>query len=151
MVRTILACSLVALVAATAGCRTCAGPYDDCGPTFTGGNGCSRCASTARAGSILSSDLGPTGEVVVGTEIFDSMAVELEPTPDDFGSLPSGIAPTPEVPTPEVPTPEPVSHPAPEPDESVKASSAQEPVIDATPPTPAARWTARRPHRVRWR
>jgi hypothetical protein len=150
MTRTILACSLVALIAATAGCRMCAGPYDDCGPTFTGGHHCSRCETTARAGSILSGDLGPVDGVIVDTEISEGMVDELAPTPEGFESLPVETDPSLETPMPESSAP-----PAPEPetdfDESVRASSAEQPVIEISPPTPAARWTARRPHRLRWR
>ncbi|MGQ9576716.1 MAG: hypothetical protein ACUVUC_15520 [Thermoguttaceae bacterium] len=41
------------LILAAAGCRMCAHPYDECGPTFFGGHP-AQCMSTARAGSILS-------------------------------------------------------------------------------------------------
>ena len=75
MVRTVLACSLAALLALTAGCRMCAHPYDYCGPTYTGAPGES-CDAKARRGSILSS---PTGAFTVAAA--DAEAV-VEPADD---------------------------------------------------------------------
>lgn len=54
MVRTVIALSVVVLVAMTGGCRMCVDPYDYCGPLYTG-DGCGPpCDPMARAGSILS-------------------------------------------------------------------------------------------------
>jgi hypothetical protein len=74
MLRTLLACAVVTLVAATAGCRMCAHPYDYCGPTFTG-EGCQECTSDARAGSILSPGPVVTSDGEMGHEM-------VAPTPD---------------------------------------------------------------------
>lgn len=48
--------ALTLVVAAAAGCRMCASPYDYCSPTFTGSCG-EDCASFVRAGSVLSAPL----------------------------------------------------------------------------------------------
>ncbi|HUT94256.1 MAG TPA: hypothetical protein VMY37_32655 [Thermoguttaceae bacterium] len=59
MSRGTLAWISLSLVVMAAGCRMCASPYDDCGPTFTGQ--CAEdCAPMARAGSILSGYFPPT-------------------------------------------------------------------------------------------
>ena len=59
---------VIALCAVTAGCRMCAHPYDDCGPTFTGD--CGSCDVDGRRGSILA----PSGQVI--TEMGPEMATE---------------------------------------------------------------------------
>ena len=82
MARTILTCSLVLLVAATAGCRMGAHPYDYCRPTFTGE--CGGCLPNAREGSILSGGIGPE---MVST----SAGAELAPTPDEWAGPIPGV------------------------------------------------------------
>jgi len=52
-VPTAFACSMLVLVATSTGCRMCASPYDECGPTFTGECG-QECCPNVRRGSILS-------------------------------------------------------------------------------------------------
>ena len=53
MVRTTLGMAVMALLAATAGCKMCAHPYDDCGPVWTAppGADCQNCNPNYRAGS----------------------------------------------------------------------------------------------------
>ena len=77
MVRTVFACSLLVLVAATAGCRMCASPYDYCGPTSTGECG-QGCCPNARQGSILSPGVQP-------------MEYEMQPAPGMEPTLASPI------------------------------------------------------------
>lgn len=55
----LLILTLIVLTAAT-GCRMCAHPYDDCGPTYVGDCSVS-CDPLARAGSVLSPPLSPMG------------------------------------------------------------------------------------------
>ena len=77
MVRTVFACSLLVLVAATAGCRMCASPYDYCGPTSTGECG-QGCCPSVRQGSILSPGAQP-------------MQYEMQPTPGTEPTLATTI------------------------------------------------------------
>ncbi|NQU22338.1 MAG: hypothetical protein HQ567_13745 [Candidatus Nealsonbacteria bacterium] len=69
-VRTVFACSLLILIAASTGCRMCASPYDYCGPVSTDGcgqecdQGCGQGCGQAvcpdvRQGSILSQGVQP--------------------------------------------------------------------------------------------
>jgi hypothetical protein len=85
---------LAALVAT--GCTMCCHPYDECGPTFTGG--CpDQCSSLVRAGSILS------GPAYVPSErpapppapgqvkpLSPSNTPSLEPAPEEKQPAPSG-------------------------------------------------------------
>ncbi len=72
----LLACSVVTLLAVTAGCRMCAHPYDYCGPVFTGANG-EPCDANVRHGSILSG--GMVSPFVATTEVKAAEpATELE-------------------------------------------------------------------------
>ncbi len=72
MARTILALSVVALVALTAGCRMCAHPYDDCGPLFTGDSCGPPCAPHARAGSVLQGGCPSCGGAGLGGPVLAS-------------------------------------------------------------------------------
>ena len=76
-VRTVFACSLLVLVAASAGCRMCASPYDYCGPTSTGECG-QGCCPNARQGSILSPGAQP-------------MQYEMQPAPGMEPTLAASI------------------------------------------------------------
>ncbi len=130
MVRAFLACSVAVLIASTAGCRMCASPYDDCSPTYVGGDGCGQCSTTARAGSILSNETASLTELILSSDISDSRVIELEPTPaDPEPTLADVIEPI-----------EPVELTEPtEPVEEVKPAEAIEP-FEAPMPSPPPRW-----------
>jgi len=91
MYRALLSLAVLVLVVPLAGCTMCAHPYDECGPTFTGGCGQS-CDPDARAGSILASSTGSVvtesisgveGEVISDEVISnDVLSDELTPVPD---------------------------------------------------------------------
>ena len=55
MVRTTLGIAMMALLAATAGCKMCSHPFDECGPVWDGppGADCKNCNPQYRAGSVL--------------------------------------------------------------------------------------------------
>jgi len=90
MIRTMLAWSVVVLVAVTAGCRMCASPYDYCGPTYTGE--CGSCDPYYREGSRFSQAEsviydGPIDAESVAPEVIEPGVIEgaiLEPVPDDM-------------------------------------------------------------------
>ena len=84
MARVIIPWSVVALLAATAGCRMCAHPYDYCGPMFTGECG-SDCAWNSREGSILSETAGPMSSYEVTSP--DAMV----PIPDQMTGPVPGV------------------------------------------------------------
>ena len=92
MARTMLAWSVVALLALSAGCRMCAHPYDYCGPTFTGECG-QACMPNARAGSILSPGMQPAPGPAIGPEIDEiEMGPEmLVPVPDEMAGRVPGV------------------------------------------------------------
>ncbi|MBN2021393.1 MAG: hypothetical protein JW809_01235 [Pirellulales bacterium] len=75
MGRALILLAAMGLAAGTTGCTMCAHPYDDCGPTFTGGCGDS-CDPDARAGSILSGSSmeSISGDVVEGEVISERVA-----------------------------------------------------------------------------
>ena len=68
MVRLVLACSVVALLALTTGCRMCAHPYDYCGPVYTGADG-QPCDANVRHGSILSGGVVATSFATTEAEV----------------------------------------------------------------------------------
>jgi hypothetical protein len=72
MIRKNMAWAFATLVALSAGCTMCDGPYDYCGPLYTGECG-QTCNPMARAHSVLS----PTFEPTVSQEII----TEGSPTP----------------------------------------------------------------------
>ncbi|HUT08955.1 MAG TPA: hypothetical protein VMY42_00525 [Thermoguttaceae bacterium] len=90
MIRTMLAWSVVTLVAVTAGCRMCASPYDYSGPTYTGEFG--PCDPNYREGSRFSQAEsmiydGLIDPESVGPEVIEPGIIEgeaLEPIPDDM-------------------------------------------------------------------
>jgi hypothetical protein len=71
---------LVAAMGGAAGCRMCAHPYDDCGPTFTGGCDGDPCIMDGRAGSILASSR-LTQDVVESEEATFHFPDGPQPTP----------------------------------------------------------------------
>lgn len=83
--RHILLILTLAGLTAAAGCRMCAHPYDECGPTFVGECGPVCCNPYARAGSVLSPPLTPMAAPCETTMIEGSTPVEgdssLEPIP----------------------------------------------------------------------
>ena len=58
MYRVLLCVIAAMLLCAPVGCRSCAHPFDYCGPTYTGEGGCP-CDPNLRAGSILVADGSP--------------------------------------------------------------------------------------------
>ena len=58
MYRVLLCVIAAILLCAPVGCRSCAHPFDYCGPTFTDA-GCRPCDPNLRAGSILVSNASP--------------------------------------------------------------------------------------------
>ena len=104
MVRTLIAWSVVVLVAVSGGCRMCASPYDNCGPTFTGECG-QDCDPNARSCSILAGQFGSaygpelilpdSGEVIWETdemvmdsgEVFSPPEELVQPAPADAQPL----------------------------------------------------------------
>lgn len=103
MVRTIIALSVVVLVAMSGGCRMCASPYDNCGPTFTGECG-QDCDPNARSCSILAgqcgSAFGPelilpeSGEVIWETDEVVMDSGEVFSPPEELAlSAPSDVQP----------------------------------------------------------
>ena len=108
MARMILAFSVIALMATTAGCRMCADPYDYCGPLFTGDCCGPPCAPYDRAGSILSGGCASCGPAAIPTlettievapeaaEPAPAESDKIDPVPDEYtGPLPK---PLPKVP-----------------------------------------------------
>ena len=97
MARAVIAWSVVALVAATAGCRMPAHPYDYCGPTFTGECG-TPCDPNARAGSILSESVEPMSDYEEGvpTEMQEMQEVPdtLTPIPESMSEVSPATSPT---------------------------------------------------------
>jgi hypothetical protein len=85
MRHSLLILTLLGLTAG-AGCRMCAHPYDDCGPTYVGECGTVTCNPDARAGSVLSPPLeitaGPETVVEESLEPVEEMTLEpLSQTP----------------------------------------------------------------------
>lgn len=66
---------------ATTGCRYSAGPYDYCGPLFTGRD-CTPCDPDARAGSIFADQLMPVP--VYGQESCQADGPGLRPVPQQL-------------------------------------------------------------------
>jgi hypothetical protein len=90
MVRMLLACSMLALVAVTAGCSMCAHPFDYCGPLASGGCGGQACMGP-RAGTVRNPGDPVTGSGVVltsGEEVYYD-----ETVPQPMGGAPVGAAP----------------------------------------------------------
>lgn len=95
MSRTIVALSVVLLIAALAGCRMCADLYDDCGPLFTGESCGPPCGAWDRSGSILSGGSEVCGCDSCGHQAMPALPAagsdqgppdsdKIEPTPDDY-------------------------------------------------------------------
>jgi hypothetical protein len=79
MARRAIASFLIGLVAAAAGCRMCASPYDYCKPTFTGQPG-EDCSPIARAGSILTGSVAPvqSAETLADQPLSDEVPYDEE-------------------------------------------------------------------------
>ena len=73
---------LVALLAATIGCRVGPNPLDYCGPVYCGGTH-PPCAQDVRAGSILSPPVGPMMRPLPGQDdvVPETDSRQAEPTP----------------------------------------------------------------------
>lgn len=101
MLRTNILAALGLLMFA-AGCSMCAHPYDNCPPTYTGGD-CSTCRdTTVRAGSILAPGY-MAGRTSMSPVVPDGIEGTLETTPTE--ATPAvAPAPAPAPPTPPAPT-----------------------------------------------
>jgi len=84
MRRILLILSILGLTAAP-GCRMCAHPYDECGPTYAGECGPVVCDPYARSGSVLSPPLTPMcagcDTVVEQSSMPATGGATLEPVP----------------------------------------------------------------------
>ncbi len=112
MLRATFAVTLVALLAATMGCRMGENPLDCCGPVYCGGTH-PPCAQDVRAGSILSPAVGP----------------EMQPTAAEGEVVPESESPQAEL----TPAPPPRSEPAPQ---SPSEPQSPSPPSPSRPPSP---------------